>query len=66
MTARALAAIARASGKNSTYSEEAKRYIARGGYATYVLRPIIGVVEALVYDLKAGYLQRFRILLPDF
>jgi len=57
MTARALAAIARATGENSEYSKEAKRYVAGGGYAAYILGPIIGISEALVSDLKAGYLK---------
>lgn len=57
LTARALAAITRASGKNSIYIEEANRYIVQGGFPTYILRPIIGVAEALLADLKAGYIQ---------
>jgi hypothetical protein len=54
---RALAAVERIGGQSSVYATQARRIIQQGGYAGYVARHIVGVVESLRTDLDGGFLD---------
>ncbi|MFE1574415.1 hypothetical protein ACFIQG_21890 [Comamonas odontotermitis] len=54
---RAVAAIARISGENSSYANEVKRVLKQLPHLHLHLAPIIGVVKALRADVNAGHLQ---------
>lgn len=60
---RAIAAIERATGKNSVYYEQAIGEFNKKGNAHLRLASIIGIVDAARVDIEAGYLQSFEQLI---
>lgn len=60
---RARAAVRRFAVPSSAYVDQAEAIVERGGYAGYVARHLVGVVESLRADVAAGYLHGFAELI---
>lgn len=56
----ALAAIERITGKDSVYSEKARFYLDKGTISMSTINQIVGVVRALLGDIKAGFVSSYR------
>ncbi len=54
---RAHAAIERISGKNSVYTRRAEEILSEKAYEQLKVKRLVGVVDSLSHDLKAGYLK---------
>ena len=56
-TTRSIAAIERSSGRESVYSKQVQEILSRRTHDFDKLSMIVGVVEALIIDIQAGYLS---------
>ena len=63
MQTRCLAAIERIVGRNSVYYEQAKTILKSGRHQWGHLAGLIGVVESLLHNIQAGYIQTLEELI---
>lgn len=57
LVTRAIAAVSRISGAHSTYATEVQRILKQMPHLHLHVSSMIGIVSALLYDVKAGHLQ---------